>query len=92
LNEISKSFLSRNLFPCLTNKGSSRSKGENQYIGTSSPYNQWLYLKVSCPHQELLQLNDKALNVIYEGLDPKVFESSKDLEMAHHVWKRLEDS
>jgi len=47
---------------------------------------------VSCPHQKLLQLNDKALNVIYEALDPKVFESIKDLEMAHHVCKRLEDS
>ena len=47
---------------------------------------------MSCPHQKLLQLNDKALNVIYEALDPKVFESIKDLEMAHHVCKRLEDS
>jgi len=37
-------------------------------------------------------LNDQALNVIYGALDTKVFESIKDLEMAHEVWKRLEDS
>jgi len=30
--------------------------------------------------------------VIYGALDTKVFESIKDLEMAHEVWKRLEDS
>jgi hypothetical protein len=42
--------------------------------------------------EELLQLNGQALNVIYEALDTKVFKSTKDLKMAHHVWKRLEDS
>jgi hypothetical protein len=31
-------------------------------------------------------------NVIYEALDPKVFESIKDLEFAFQVWKRLGDS
>jgi len=36
-------------------------------------------------------LNDQALNVIYEALDPKVFESIKDLDIAHKVWKRLND-
>jgi hypothetical protein len=29
--------------------------------------------------EENLQLNDQALNVIYEALDPKIFESIKDL-------------
>lgn len=38
------------------------------------------------------QLNDQVLTVIYEALHPKVFESTKDLEMAHQVWKRLEDA
>jgi hypothetical protein len=42
--------------------------------------------------EENLQLNDQALNVIYGALDTKVFKSIKDLEMAHEVWKRLEDS
>ena len=42
--------------------------------------------------EEKLQLNDQALNVIYEALDPKVFEWIKDLEFAFQVWKRLEYS
>ena len=48
--------------------------------------------KLANREEELLQLNDQALNVIYEALDTKVFKSIKDLEMAHHVRKRLEDS
>jgi hypothetical protein len=32
---------------------------------------------------ENLQSNDQTLNVIYEALDPKNFESIKDLEFAH---------
>ena len=40
-------------------------------------------LKAPTPSEEQkLQLNDQALNCIYEALDPKVFESIKDLEMA----------
>lgn len=39
--------------------------------------------------KELLQLNDQALVGFYEVGDPKVFESIKDLEMAHKVWIRL---
>ena len=42
--------------------------------------------------KENLQLNDQALNVIYEALHPKVFELVKDLDMAHKVWKRLNDA
>jgi hypothetical protein len=30
--------------------------------------------------------------MIYEALDPKVFESVNDLKFAHDVWKRLENS
>jgi len=37
-------------------------------------------------------LNDQALNVIYEALDPKVLESINDLEFAFQVCKRLDDS
>jgi len=50
-------------------------------------------LKAPTPGEEQkLQLNDQALNCIYEALDPKVFESIKNLEMAHKVWKRLKDA
>ena len=42
--------------------------------------------------EEKLQLNDQALNIIYEALNPKVFEQIKVLEFAFQVWKRLEDS
>lgn len=31
--------------------------------------------------EENLKLNNQALNVIYKALDPKVFESIKDLEI-----------
>lgn len=51
-----------------------------------------LNMKDSRPREEKLQLNDQALNVIYEALDPNVFESIKDLEFAFHVWMGLEDS
>jgi hypothetical protein len=52
-----------------------------------------LDMKDPTPREEKkLQLNDQALNVIYEALDPKAFESIQDLEFAHEVWKRLEDS
>lgn len=52
-----------------------------------------LNMKDPTPREkENLQLNDQAFNVIYEAVDPKDFESIKDLEMAHQVWKRLEDA
>jgi hypothetical protein len=41
--------------------------------------------------EELLLLNDQALSVIYEALEPNVFGSIKYIEMAHEVWKRLEE-
>jgi len=52
-----------------------------------------LDMKDTTPREEeYLQLNDQALNVIYEALDPKVLESIKDLEFAFQVCKRLDDS
>ena len=33
-----------------------------------------------------------ALNAIYNGIDSKVFEQIKDLEMARDVWVRLEET
>ena len=42
--------------------------------------------------EENLQLNDIAINTFYDAFDPKVFEMIKNLEMAHDVWKRLEES
>ena len=36
--------------------------------------------------EELLQLSDQALKMIYEALDNKVFERIKDLDYAYHVW------
>jgi hypothetical protein len=30
--------------------------------------------------------------VIYESLDPKVFQSIKNVEFAHDAWKKLEES
>ena len=52
-----------------------------------------LDMKGPTPREEdNLQLNDQGLIVMYEDLDPKVFVSIKDLEMAHQVQKRLEDA
>ena len=52
-----------------------------------------LDMKGPTPREEdNLQFYDQGLIVIYEALDPKVFVSIKDLEMAHQVWKRLEDA
>lgn len=42
--------------------------------------------------EDNLQLNNQGLNVIYEALDPKVFKSIKDLEIASQVWKRPQDA
>jgi hypothetical protein len=36
------------------------------------------------------QCNTMALNIIYNGIDSKVFEQVKDLERASEVWVRLE--
>ena len=33
-----------------------------------------------------------ALNTIYNGIDSKVIEQIKDLEMAYEVWVRLEET
>jgi hypothetical protein len=38
-----------------------------------------------------LQVKDQVLNIIYTALDPKVFESIKDLEFEHEDWKGLEN-
>jgi hypothetical protein len=38
------------------------------------------------------QCNIMALNTIYNGIDSKVFEQIKDLEMASEVWVRLEET
>jgi hypothetical protein len=38
------------------------------------------------------QCNTNALNTIYNAIDPKVFEQIKDLERAHEVWIRLEET
>jgi len=53
-----------------------------------------LEMKDPVPREEeiSLQFNDQAFTVRYEALDPKVFESIKDLELPHKVWKRLEES
>ena len=42
--------------------------------------------------EEKLQFNDIALNTLYDAFDIKVFEQIKDLEFAHDVWTRLEES
>ncbi|XP_066341339.1 uncharacterized protein [Miscanthus floridulus] len=42
--------------------------------------------------EEKLQFNDIAVNTLYDALDVKVFEQIKDLERAHDVWTRLEES
>ena len=45
-----------------------------------------LDMKGPTPREEdNLQFYDQGLIVIYEALDPKVFVSIKDLEMAHQV-------
>lgn len=41
--------------------------------------------------EKKLQVNDQTLNMIYEVLDPMVFELIKDLEFANEVSKGLED-
>jgi hypothetical protein len=33
-----------------------------------------------------------ALNTLYNGIDAKIFEQIKDLEMASEVWTRLEET
>jgi hypothetical protein len=38
------------------------------------------------------QCNTMALNTLYNGIDAKVFEQIKDLEMASEVWTRLEET
>jgi hypothetical protein len=38
------------------------------------------------------QCNTMALNIIYNGIDSKVFEQIKDLEKAKEVWVRLEET
>jgi hypothetical protein len=42
--------------------------------------------------EEKLLHDDIAINLLYEALDSKVFEQIKDLERAHDVWTRLEES
>ena len=42
--------------------------------------------------EELLQLNDIAVNALYESLEEKVFEHVKDKERAHDIWKHLEET
>jgi hypothetical protein len=38
------------------------------------------------------QCNTMALNIIYNGIDSKMFEQIKDLEKAKEVWVRLEET
>jgi hypothetical protein len=38
------------------------------------------------------QCNTMALNTIYNGIDSKVFEQIKDLDLAYEVWARLEET
>ena len=39
----------------------------------------------------LLQNNDIALSVIHDAIDERTFEQIKNIEMAHEVWKKLEE-
>lgn len=48
--------------------------------------------KESNAKRRISQLNDQTLNVNYEAHDLKLFKSIKDLDFAHEVYKRLEDS
>ena len=41
---------------------------------------------------ELLQLNDIAVNVLYEALEEKIFEHVKDKERAYEIWTHLEET
>jgi len=36
--------------------------------------------------------NRMALNIIYEGINTKIFEDIKDLETTHEVWARLSET
>ena len=38
------------------------------------------------------QCNTMALNTLYNGMDPKVFEDIKDLEKANEVWEKLSET
>ena len=40
----------------------------------------------------LLQNNDIALSAVHDALDEKTFEQIKNIERAHEVWKKLEES
>ena len=40
----------------------------------------------------LLQNNNIALSAIHDALDERTFEQIKNIEMAHEVWKKLEES
>ena len=40
----------------------------------------------------LLQNNDIALSAIHDALDERTFEQIKNIEMAHEVWKKMEES
>ena len=40
----------------------------------------------------LLQNNDIALSSIHDALDERTFERIKNIERAHEVWKKLEES
>lgn len=52
-----------------------------------------LDIKDPTPREEQnLQLNDQALDEIYEVIYPKVFESIKYLVFSYQVWNRHEDT
>ena len=40
----------------------------------------------------LLQNNDIALSAIHDALDERTFEQINNIEMAHEVWKKMEES
>ena len=40
----------------------------------------------------LLQNNDITLSAIHDAIDERTFEQIKNIEMAHEVWRKLEES
>ena len=42
--------------------------------------------------QAMKNCNTMALNTLYNGMDQKVFEQIKDVDMASEVWVRLEET
>ena len=47
---------------------------------------------LTAAEEMLLQNNDIALSAIHNALDERTFEQIKNIERAHEVWKKLEES